>query len=60
MSRQIEAGIKYDWRRLSLSATLFQLRQGYQYAQPDGAGQFTYVQQGEQKILGWSWQPMAT
>lgn len=52
VSRQIEAGIKYDWQRLSLSATLFQLRQGYQYAQPDGAGQFTYVQQGEQKNTG--------
>jgi len=52
VSRQIEAGIKYDWRRLSLSATVFQIRQAYQYSQPDGAGHFTYVQQGEQKNTG--------
>ena len=52
VSRQIEAGIKYDWQRLSLSATLFQLRQAYQYSQPDGAGHFTFVQQGEQKNTG--------
>ena len=53
LSRQIEAGVKYDWRRISLSATLFQIRQDYQYARPDAtAGAFTYVQQGEQKNTG--------
>ena len=51
-SRQIEAGIKYDWRRISFAAALFQTRQAYQYARPDGAGSFTYVQQGEQKNTG--------
>ncbi|MBO6277593.1 MAG: TonB-dependent siderophore receptor, partial [Pseudomonas sp.] len=48
VSRQIEAGIKYDWQRISLSATLFQIRQAYQYARPEN-GEFTYVQQGQQK-----------
>ena len=53
VSRQIEAGIKYDWRRISLSATLFQIRQDYQYARPDATpGEFTFVQQGEQKNTG--------
>ncbi|QVM98150.1 TonB-dependent siderophore receptor [Pseudomonas sp. SORT22] len=51
-SHQIELGIKRDWQRLSLSAALFQLRQAYQYSQPDGAGGFTYVQQGQQKNIG--------
>ncbi|WP_285421661.1 TonB-dependent siderophore receptor [Pseudomonas sp. efr-133-TYG-23] len=51
-SRQIEAGIKYDWRRISFAAALFQTRQTYQYARPDGAGSITYVQQGEQKNTG--------
>ena len=52
VSRQIEAGVKYDWRRISFTAAVFQTRQAYQYAKPDGAGQFTYVQQGEQKNTG--------
>ena len=53
VSRQIEAGVKYDWQRISLSATLFQLRQAYQYSKPDADGMsFTYVQQGEQKNTG--------
>ncbi|EFQ63799.1 TonB-dependent receptor [Pseudomonas fluorescens WH6] len=51
-SRQIEAGVKYDWRRISFAAAVFQTRQAYQYAKPDGAGNFTYVQQGEQKNTG--------
>ncbi|MGY2378271.1 TonB-dependent siderophore receptor [Pseudomonas sp. SDO524_S393] len=51
-SRQIEAGVKYDWRRISFAAAVFQTRQAYQYAKPDGAGLFTYVQQGEQKNTG--------
>ncbi|WET13160.1 TonB-dependent siderophore receptor [Pseudomonas sp. D3] len=52
VSRQLEAGVKYDWRRISFAAAVFQTRQAYQYAKPDGAGNFTYVQQGEQKNTG--------
>ncbi|MNZ63074.1 Ferrichrome receptor FcuA precursor [compost metagenome] len=52
LSHQLEIGIKRDWQRLSLSAALFQLRQAYQYSRPDGAGNFTYVQQGQQKNIG--------
>ena len=52
VSRQIEAGIKYDWQRLSLTAALFQIRQANQYNKPDGTGHFLYVQQGEQKNTG--------
>lgn len=37
---------------MSFSAALFQVRQAYQYARPDGAGNFTYVQQGQQKNTG--------
>ncbi|KAA8563587.1 Ferric-anguibactin receptor FatA [Pseudomonas extremaustralis] len=52
VSRQIEAGVKYDWRCISFAAAVFQTRQAYQYAKPDDAGAFTYVQQGEQKNTG--------
>ncbi|MDD1018384.1 TonB-dependent siderophore receptor [Pseudomonas sp. TNT2022 ID1048] len=52
VSRQIEAGIKYDWQRMSFAAALFQMRQAYQYSRPDAAGDFTYVQQGQQKNTG--------
>ncbi|KOP55243.1 TonB-dependent siderophore receptor [Pseudomonas tremae] len=52
VSRQIEAGIKYDWQRMSLTAALFQARQAYQYSRPNDDGTFTYVQQGEQKNTG--------
>lgn len=52
VSRQIEAGIKYDWQRMSVSATLFQIRQDYQYARPNDDASFTFVQQGEQKNMG--------
>ncbi|PRA33100.1 TonB-dependent siderophore receptor [Pseudomonas poae] len=51
-SRQIEAGVKYDWHRMSFTAAVFQTRQAYQYAKPDGTGLFNYVQQGEQKNTG--------
>lgn len=51
-SHQLELGLKHDWQALSLSAALFQIRQAYQYARPDGAGSFTYVQQGQQKNIG--------
>lgn len=52
VSRQIEAGIKYDWQRMSLSATLFQIRQAYQYSRPNDDGTLTYIQQGKQKNTG--------
>lgn len=52
VSRQIEAGVKYDWRRINFAAAVFQTRQAYQYAKPDNAGGFTYVQQGQQKNTG--------
>lgn len=52
VSRQIEAGVKYDWRRISFAAAVFQTRQAYQYSKPDGAGNFTYIQQGQQKNTG--------
>ncbi|WP_109513998.1 TonB-dependent siderophore receptor [Pseudomonas ovata] len=52
VSRQLEAGIKYDLNRMSLTAALFQIRKAYQYSQPQDDGTFTYVQQGEQKNLG--------
>ncbi|MFP3830617.1 TonB-dependent receptor domain-containing protein, partial [Pseudomonas sp. SIMBA_021] len=48
-SHQLELGLKHDWQGVSFSAALFQIRQAYQYARPDGAGNFTYVQQGQQK-----------
>ncbi|MGZ0714294.1 TonB-dependent siderophore receptor [Pseudomonas palleroniana] len=50
-SRQIEAGVKYDWRRISFAAAVFQMRQAYQYAKPED-GKFTYVQQGQQQNTG--------
>ena len=52
VSRQIEAGIKYDWQRMTYSATLFQIRQAYQYSRPNDDGSFTFAQQGEQKNTG--------
>ncbi|RON51589.1 TonB-dependent siderophore receptor [Pseudomonas frederiksbergensis] len=52
VSRQIEAGIKYDWQRISLAAALFQIRQAYQYSRPNEDGTFTFTQQGEQKNTG--------
>lgn len=51
VSRQIEAGVKYDWRRISFAAAVFQTRQAYQYAKPEG-DTFNYVQQGQQKNTG--------
>ncbi|WP_313740588.1 TonB-dependent siderophore receptor [Pseudomonas sp.] len=52
LSHQYEIGAKQDWRGMSFTAALFQLRQAYQYSRPDGDGQFTYVQQGQQKNTG--------
>lgn len=52
LSHQLELGIKRDWQGMSFSAALFQIRQAYQYARPEGDGSFTYVQQGLQKNIG--------
>jgi len=52
LSHQLEVGIKRDWQGMSFSAALFQIRQAYQYARPEGDGSFTYVQQGQQKNIG--------
>ena len=52
ISRQLEAGIKYDWRRMSFTAAVFQTRQAYQYSKPNDDGSLTFVQQGQQKNTG--------
>lgn len=51
-SRQIEAGLKYDWQRMSFAAALFQMRQANQYSRPNADGTLTYIQQGQQKNTG--------
>jgi iron complex outermembrane receptor protein len=52
VSRQIEAGIKYDWRdRLSLSAAMFQMSKPYEYPKPDD-NVFIYTQQGTETHKG--------
>ncbi|MFC5473647.1 TonB-dependent siderophore receptor [Paraherbaspirillum soli] len=52
VSRQIEAGLKFDWRdQLSLSAAVFQMTKPYEYPKPDALG-FTYVQQGSEVHKG--------
>ena len=45
-SYQREAGVKYEVAGLTLGAALFDIRQAYQYAQPQADGTFLYVQQG--------------
>ena len=52
LSRQLEAGMKYDWRRMSFTAAVFQTRQAYQYSRPNDDGSLTFVQQGQQKNTG--------
>ncbi|PHX39758.1 TonB-dependent receptor [Pseudomonas sp. NZIPFR-PS5] len=52
ISRQLEAGVKYDWRRMSFTAAVFQTRQAYQYSKPSDDGSLTFVQQGQQKNTG--------
>ncbi|POG06282.1 TonB-dependent receptor [Pseudomonas putida] len=52
LSHQLELGIKRDWHGMSFTAALFQIRQAYQYARPEGDGSFTYVQHGQQKNIG--------
>lgn len=50
ITRQLEAGVKYRWNdRLDVDASLFRIRQPYQYAQPDAsAAGFTFVERGEE------------
>lgn len=43
---QREAGLKYERAGLALGAALFDIRQAYQYAQPQADGSFLYLQQG--------------
>lgn len=45
-SYQREAGAKYQFGALALGAALFDIRQAYQYAQPQDDGSFLYLQQG--------------
>lgn len=54
LSRQIEAGVKYDLGdALNLTGALFHIRQPYQFAQPDrSAAGFTFVQHGEEVHTG--------
>ncbi|MCT8162253.1 MULTISPECIES: TonB-dependent siderophore receptor [unclassified Pseudomonas] len=51
LSHHLELGVKQDWQGMSFSAALFQIRQAYQYAKPQGS-EFVYVQQGQQKNIG--------
>ncbi|MGL0785253.1 TonB-dependent siderophore receptor [Xanthomonas translucens] len=43
---QTEAGLKYERDGLALGAAVFDMRQAYQYAQPQADGSFLYLQQG--------------
>jgi len=54
LSRQVEAGVKYDWSdALSLTAALYRIRQPYQFAQPDSTPEgFTFVQSGQEVHSG--------
>ncbi len=54
LSRQLEAGVKYDWSdALSLNAALYRIRQAYQFAQPDSTPEgFTFVQRGSEVHSG--------
>jgi iron complex outermembrane receptor protein len=54
VSRQWEAGARYDWRdALTLGLTAFRLTKPFEYAQPDAsASGSTFVQQGQQIHTG--------
>jgi iron complex outermembrane receptor protein len=54
LSRQLEAGVKYDWSdALSFNAALYRIRQAYQFAQPDSTPEgFTFVQRGSEVHSG--------
>ncbi|MBB6365093.1 iron complex outermembrane receptor protein [Xanthomonas sacchari] len=43
---QREVGMKYERDGVTLGAALFDMRQAYQYAQPQADGSFLFVQQG--------------
>lgn len=51
-SQQWEIGIRHDWQRLSLGASLFRTRQALQYTRVNDDGSFTYVQRGRQQNQG--------
>jgi iron complex outermembrane receptor protein len=52
LSRQIEAGAKYQWRpALNLDVAVFRIHQPYQFAEPNAAG-FTFVQRGQEVHTG--------
>lgn len=53
-SRQVEAGLHYRWQdALDLNASLFRIRQPWQFAQPDtSSAGFTFVQHGEEVHSG--------
>lgn len=50
ITRQLETGVKWRWNdRLDLDASLFRIRQPYQYAQPDAsAAGFTFLERGRE------------
>ena len=54
LSRQLEAGVKYRWHdALDLGASLFRIRQPYQFAQPDASSAgYTFVQHGDEVHSG--------
>lgn len=54
ITRQLETGVKWRWNdRLDLEASLFRIRQPYQYAQPDASATgFTFVERGEEVHAG--------
>ncbi|MEO5829560.1 MAG: TonB-dependent siderophore receptor [Rhodanobacter sp.] len=54
LARQTEAGVKIAWSNaLSLTAALYNIRQPYQFAQPDQSAEgFTFVQRGNEVHSG--------
>ncbi len=54
LSRQVEAGAKYDWSdSLSLTAALFSISKPFEYAQPDATGSsYNFVSQGNERHRG--------
>lgn len=54
VSRQWEAGVRYDWQEaLTLSLAAFRLSKPFEYAQPDASAMgSTFVQQGKQVHSG--------
>ncbi len=53
LSRQLEAGAKYQWSpTLDLEAAIYRIHQPYQFAEPDAAGGFTFIQRGQEVHTG--------